>query len=438
MTGATRHRTLPTRPRLTGWLVAAALATASCASTDTVIGDSPGGASADGATSSPSSGSPALDPSDWSSVLAAASGQTVNWYMYGGDEVLNTFVNGYVAEQLRGAGVTLNQVKLTDTADAINKVLGEVQAGKTTDGSVDMIWVNGENFATGVQADLWDCGWDRALPNAQYVDFDDPAVTTDFGTPVEGCEAVWQQANSALVYDSAALSAADVASASSLLTWAAANPGRLTYPAPPDFTGSMAVRTLLYDTIGGPKPLAGPFDEARYTAAADPLWARLQEIEPTLWRGGETYPQTQAAVEKLYADGEISAFFTYGPGLVGEQVEQGLFPESTREAVLSVGNIANVSFVGIPANAANAAGAYVLANVLQDPATQLALYEAEGIYPGIDVTKTTPDVQQAFSAVPVSPAVLPLEALTVNAQPELASDYLRRIEEDWVAKVQQQ
>ena len=380
---------------------------------------------------------PATEASDWSDVLAEAKGQTVNWYMYGGDDTLNTFVNGYLADKLKAQGVTLRQVKITDTADAVNKVLGEKQAGRTSGGAVDAIWVNGENFATGVQADLWRCGWDRLLPNAKYVDFEDPAVANDFGVPVKGCEAVWQQADSALVYDSSRVMASDVESVSSLFAWAKRNPGRFTYPALPDFTGSMAVRTILYDIIGGPKSLEGPFDEASYGPAATKLWDRLNAVAPSLWRGGSTYPQTQDDVEKLYANGEISAYFTYGPGAVGDLVEKGTYPSSTREAVLAGGNIANFSFIGIPRNAAHQAGALVLANTLADPQTQLELYRAEGIYPGIDLTRTPQAVQSEFAAVPVSPSVLPLQALIENAQPELTSQYVTKIEADWKREVLQ-
>lgn len=374
---------------------------------------------------------------DWDSVLAQANGQTVNWYMYGGDDTLNAFVTGYVADQLGKLGVTMNQVKITDTGDALNKVLGEVQAGRTSDGSVDAIWVNGENFATGVQANLWSCGWDKTLPNSRFVDFTDPAIANDFGIPVNGCEAVWQQADSALVYDSAKLDSTDVASITTLFDWARANPGQFTYPAPPDFTGSMAVRTILYDAIGGPASLAGPFDETNYGTAAAKLWSRLNDIAGSLWRGGETYPQSQTAVEKLYSDGEISAFFTYGPGAVGDQVDKGLFPASTREAVLAGGNIGNRSFVAIPANAAHHAAAMVLANVLQDPQSQLELLKSKGIYPGIDLAKTSLDVQAQFAAVPVHPSVLPLMTLTENTQPELSAGYLARIEQDWITNVLQ-
>jgi len=380
---------------------------------------------------------PALDPGNWSSVLAQAKGQTVAWYAYGGDDVLNSFISSYLTDALAKDGVILKQVKITDTVDAVNKVLGEKQAGRTTGGAVDAIWINGENFATGLQAKLWYCGWDKDLPNSRYVDFTNPAVANDFGVPVNGCEAAWQQADSALVYDSSKLSATDIASVSALLSWAKAHPGHFTYPALPDFTGSMAVRTILYDTIGGPSRLAGEFAAAKYAPAAGALWQRLNALKPALWRGGSTYPQSQDAVEKLYSDGEISAYFSYGPGAVGEKVRTSLYPKSTREAVPAPGNISNESFVSIPDNAAHRAGALVLANVLQDPQTQLALYRAEGIYPGIDIARTDPATQAQFAAVPVSPSVLPLAQLTAHAQPELASGYLTRLETDWKTNVLQ-
>lgn len=380
----------------------------------------------------------ATDPATggFESVLAEAKGQTVNWYMYGGDETINGFVNGYVATKLKALGVTLNQVKITDTVTAVDKVLAEKQAGKK-EGSVDAIWINGENFATGKQADAWYCGYDRRLPNAKFVDFDNPAVANDFGLPVDGCESVWQQANSALVYDSAKLTAADVKSVSSLFAWAKANPGQFTYPAPPDFTGSMAVRTFFYDTNGGPGGFSGAFDEAKYTPAAMKLWQRLNDLKPSLYKKGTTYPAGQPDVEKLYANGEIAAFLTYGPGAVGEQVTKGVYPKTTREAVFDIGNISNYNFVSIPANSPHKAGAQVLQNVLLDPDTQLEFYKLSGTFPALDLTTLSPEQQAAFAAVSTSPSVLPLKELSANAQPELTSKYVTSIEKDWKTNVLQ-
>jgi putative spermidine/putrescine transport system substrate-binding protein len=369
-------------------------------------------------------------------VLKEAKGQTVNWYMYGGDDTINGFVNGYVATKLKALGVTLNQVKISDTVTAVDKVLAEKQAGKK-DGSVDAIWINGENFATGKQADAWYCGYDQKLSNAKYVDFTKPAIANDFGLPVNGCESVWQQANSALVYDSSKMTADDVKSVSTLFAWAKAHPGQFTYPAPPDFTGSMAVRTFFYDTNGGPSGFSGSFDTDKYTPAATKLWDRLNALKPSLYKKGATFPAGQPDVEKLYGNGELAAFLTYAPGGVGDQVKKGVFPATTREAVLEGGNISNYNFLTIPANSPHKAAAQVLQNVLLDPETQLEFYTLSGTFPAVDLSKLSPELQAKFAAVSTSPSVLPLADLSKDAQPELTSKYVTTIEKDWKTNVLQ-
>jgi putative spermidine/putrescine transport system substrate-binding protein len=384
-------------------------------------------------------GGAAPDPADWASVLDTARGQTLNWYMYTGDEAINGVVKGYLAPRLlQEFGVTLNVVGVADTADAVNKVLAERQAGRAGSGTVDAIWINGENFATGKQADLWYCGYPGALPNARYVDLTAPVVATDFGVPTDGCEAAWQQANSALVYDSARLTPADVASLTALERWARADPGQFTYPAPPDFTGSMVVRTFLYDTAGDPAALAGSsYDAAAFAPLAERLWARLDALKPALWRAGATYPTSQDAVEQLYATGEIAAYFTYGPGTVAAKVANGAFPATTRTAVPSVGNIANTSYLAIPADAAHRSAALVLANLLQDPQTQLHFYADGGIYPVIDLDRLPAEVRAEFDAVALGPSVLPLHELTARALPELDVGYAKAVEDGWIAEVLQ-
>ena len=80
---------------------------------------------------------------DWTAITNAARGQTVYWNAWGGDERINAYiawVGDYVREEY---SITLHQVKLADTADAVSRVLAERAAGKTTGGSVDLIWING-------------------------------------------------------------------------------------------------------------------------------------------------------------------------------------------------------------------------------------------------------------------------------------------------------
>lgn len=376
---------------------------------------------------------------EFADVLARAKGQTVDWYMYGGDDRLNAYVNGYVKTELGKLGITLNQVKINDTAEAVNKVLGEKQAGKDEGGSVDLIWINGENFATLKQADAVHCGYVDSLPATENVDLEKPGIATDFGTETEGCEVPWQQATSSLVYDSTALTAADTASVESLFAWAKKNPGRFTYPAPPDFTGSMAVRTFFFDAAGGADQFLGEFDEEQYGEAAPELWDRLNDVEASLWRGGKTYPAGQEDVQKLFAGDEVDAYLTYGSSAIGGLVEKGELPKTTRSAVFDSGNIGNYSFTAIPYNAADKEAAMVLANLLLTPEAALenAGPRGAGFTSAIDLARLDPAERAKFEAFQESPYQVPAAELAEKTLPEVSAEYVDRLEKDWKANVLQ-
>lgn len=420
---------LTARPRrIVLALTAGALALTAC-----------GGSSTDDVAAGGASPSTEAAAVDFAEIEAKAKGQTVNWYMYGGDDALNSYVNGYVKDQLAAKGITLNQVKINDTAEAVNKVLGEKQAGKDEDGSVDLIWINGENFATLKQADALHCGYVESLPSTENIDLTVPGIATDFGTPTEGCEVPWQQATSALVYDSSALEEKDTSSVQALFDWAKANPGRFTYPAPPDFTGSMAVRTFFFDTAGGADQFLGEFDEQKYSAAAPELWDRLNELEPSLWRQGATYPATQPEVEKLFAGDEIDAYLTYASSAVGQLVEKGTLPETTRSAVFDDGNIGNYSFTAIPYNAAHKEAALVLANLLLSPEAALvnAGPEGAGFTSAIDLSALSDAQQAEFATLQDSPYQVPAAELSEKTLPEVSADYVNQLEKDWKSNVLQ-
>ena len=110
------------------------------------------------------------------------------------------------------------------------------------------MWVNGDNFATGRQADAWLCGWSADLPNMRFTDPADPLLDEDFGVPVQGCEAPWHKAQFTLVYDSARVPTTPPWPGS----WTGPRPTpAVRLPAPPDFTGSVFVRQVLYSVSGG-------------------------------------------------------------------------------------------------------------------------------------------------------------------------------------------
>ncbi|MFW5811925.1 MAG: ABC transporter substrate-binding protein, partial [Alkalispirochaetaceae bacterium] len=193
-------------------------------------------------------GSPEAEPFEdrfrqmsWEQIVAEAEGQTVYWNMWGGSDITNRFVEGYVAPLLEERySIELEMVPVTDATVFVNKVLGERQAGRDSGGSVDLMWINGENFRTMREADLLFGPYADALPNIEYVNLDDPSIANDFGYPVNGYESPYGTAQVVMVYDSARLSEPP-ASVGELLQWIRANPGRFAYPAPPDYIGSAFV-----------------------------------------------------------------------------------------------------------------------------------------------------------------------------------------------------
>ena len=405
--------------------LSAALALSACAG-------APAPGSGDGAGGS---GTPQAGSRPWSEVLAEAEGQTVDLWMFGGDDAGNAYVDDTLAPAAAELGVTLRRVPIADTGEAIRRMLAENAAGRT-DGSVDLVWVNGDNFATGRQADAWLCGWAEDLPNRQYVASDDPLVAEDFGVPVDGCESPWHKAQFTFVYDAARVDDPPT-SLAGLLDWAEANPGRFTYPAPPDFTGSVFLREALYSVAGGPDEVPDRFDQAAYDDLTPALFERLREVAPSLWREGSTYPRDEQQLLELFADGEVDYAMTYGPATLEGLVADGTLPDTTTVLTLDEGTVGNASFLGLPAAAGDQAGAMVVANLALSPEQQAAKADPEvwGQFTVLDVALLDAEDQQLFDALPESEVLPPYEQLSENAQPELGSDWVGPLDEGWRRQV---
>jgi len=379
---------------------------------------------------------PQAEPTDapqqsWGEITGAANGQDVALWMWGGDPAGNAYVDEELIPAVKEAGVNLRRVPVADTKDAINRVLTEVQAG-VDDGEVDLVWVNGDNFSTVQQAGGWSCDWVSTLPNAQFLDPEDPLVTSDFGVDVAGCEAPWHKAQFSFVYDAARVDNPP-SSMEGLLQWAQDHPGRFTYPAPPDFTGSVFIRQVLYATSGGVDNVPLAFDQGAYDDLAPALFDRLNQVAPDLWRDGETYPRDSAALDKLYADGQVDFTMTYGPATLTDLVADGTFPEATTVLTLDEGTVGNASFLAIPRTSGNSEGAKVVANIAMSPEQQAikANPEVWGQFTVLDPSRLSEEEQKAFADLPASPVVPPYEELSVNANPELSPAWVPALDEGW-------
>ena len=376
-----------------------------------------------------------VDAQSWSSVLAQARGQTVSLWMYSGDTQGNAYVDRVLTPAVAAQGVTLRRVPVANTSDALARVLAERQAGVSS-GSVDLVWVNGANFATGQQVGAWLCGWAGGLPDAALTDPADPLLRSDFGVPVDGCEAPWHEAQFTLVYDAAKVPAPP-ATLAGVLDWARAHPGRFTYPAPPDFTGSVFVRQVLTSVTGGGDAVPRAFDQAAYDRDAPALLDTLRALAPSLWRGGTTYPQTGEELDQLYADGQVDLTMTYGPATLTDLVAKGTYPATTKVLPLEEGTFGNASFLALPASSGARAGAMVVANTALSPEQQAAKADPAtwGQFPVLDPARLTPAQRAPFDAVPASPVVPTHAELSRHAQPELAPGWVTALDAGWRSQV---
>lgn len=372
---------------------------------------------------------------NWTAVVDDADGQTVQLWMYGGDDQGNAYVDDVLAPAVAEFGVTLERVPVTDTRDALNRVFTELQAGRA-DGTVDLIWVNGDNFRTGRDADAWLCGWTDLLPEMGNTDPDDPLLSSDFGTPVDGCEAPWHKAQFTLAYNADAIPDPPT-TLEGVLEWAEENPGRFTYPAPPDFTGSVFVREVLASVSGGADEVPAAYSDEAFDELTPALYDRLAALAPSLWRGGDTYPANEAELGQLFADRQIDLMMTYGPATLTDLVADGTYPPGTTVLPLEDGTVGNASFLGLPANSDAVAGAMVVANVALSVEQQVAKAHPDvwGQFTVLDIEGLDPEDRALFDELPQSPVVPGYDVLSRNAHGELSAEWVPALDEGWRTNV---
>lgn len=366
----------------------------------------------------------------WDEHVVRAKDTTVRFYMYGGMNNVNDWIDNVIAPAVKEQyGVTVERVPMSAPV-FMNKMLAEKSAGKST-GSIDLLWINGENFKNARKADLIEGPVTPLLPNyLAYVNPDEAA--TDFGYPVEGYEAPYGRAQFVFEYDSAR-TPNPPKSFAELQEWVKKNPGKFTYPSPPDFTGSAFIRQVFYAVTGGHEQYSNGFDQALFDANAPKLWAYLNDIAPYLWQEGRAYPKDPAFQATLFSRGEIDVMMAYHPTHAQNRVIDGTYPESVRTFVMEEGSIYNTHFTAIPKNAPNKSGALIVMNYLLSPEAQLSKFSPNiwGDFPVLDMNKLSPEVVAQFAAVDLGQATLKPAELSAVAVPEIPSEWLEALEQGW-------
>lgn len=376
--------------------------------------------------------------SDWEEVSAKAKGQTVNMYMWGGSDTINRYIDEWVAPRLKEeAGVKLRRIPMNDTKDIINQLLVEKEAAKLS-GSMDVIWINGENFKAAKENDLlWGSVNDR-LPNYnQYINKSAPDTLKDFGEEVNGLEAPWGKSQFVFVYDQDKVKNPPK-SMEELKKWVKDNPGKFTYPALPDFTGSAFARHVLYETTGGYEQYFEQISEQKdLDKKVEVVWDFLNEIEPYLWREGKTYPESLAKLNQLYANGEVWMTMGYDPLRASAEIQKGFFPVSSRTFVLDGGTLSNTHYLAIPFNSAHKAGAMAAINFMLSPDAQMTKLDPKywGDLMSIDVENLSDGDQKRIVKMDRGIGTLPAEVLDSHRLPEISADYVDFIEKGWIQHV---
>lgn len=375
-----------------------------------------------------------LSSAEWDEIVEAARGTTVTFYGWGGDENRNNWLNTTVADYVKEHYDIALEVVGMDINDILSKLSGEKQAGSET-GSIDMIWINGENFYSAKDNGLLYGPFTEQLPNMEaYIDLEDPETLNDFCMPIEGYEAPYAKAQMVFFNDSAVTPEAP-ASAEELLEFCKKYPGKVTYPALPDFTGSAFVRNIIYELCGWEQFQNMEADYDTVKAAIEPALDYLRELNPYLWNEGKTFPESSTTVDAMFADGELVMDMSYGPFSVATGIAEGTYTDTTRTFVFDNGTIGNTNYMAIAFNSPNKAGAMVVINAILSAELQLTQYEQLRELPVVSADKLSAEEQAAFDAVDLGEGVLSQAELLEHRLPEMPADLVPVIEEIWLNEV---
>ena len=375
-----------------------------------------------------------LTNASWEEILEAAKGTTVTFYGWGGDENRNNWLNTTVADYVReNYDVTLEVVGM-NIDDILTKLSGEKMAG-TKAGSIDMIWINGENFYSAKDNGLLYGPFTDKLPNMEnYIDLNDPETLNDFCMPIEGYEAPYAKAQMVMYADTAVVSELPT-SAEELLAFCQANPGKVTYPALPDFTGSAFVRNLIYEICGWEQFQTMEADYDTVKATIEPALEYLRSLNPYLWNEGKTFPDSSTTVDAMFADGELVMNMSYGPFSVATGIAEGTYSETTQTFVFDKGTIGNTNYMAIAANSPNKAGAMVVINAIISGEIQLTQYAQLRELPVVATEKLSAEEKAAFDAVDLGQGVLSQAELLDHRLPEMPASLVPIIEQIWLNEV---
>ncbi|MGL5055078.1 MAG: ABC transporter substrate-binding protein [Fusobacteriaceae bacterium] len=356
--------------------------------------------------------------------------KTVNFYMWGGSHHINNFIDEKVSKSvMEKEGITLKRVPVTDIKESINKLIIEKNAGRKN-GSIDLIWVNGENFKLLKDSKVITKNISSQLKNVALLK--DSAQVKDFGEPILGLEIPWGEAQFNFISRTNDIPFKD---SETLMQYIKSNPGRFTYPAVTDFTGSAFVRNMAIDILGYENVEKMTTKELEESLGK--VWSYFKEMKPYLWRQGETYPESEGRLDTLLSSGEVDVAMGYTINKVSLKVKTGEFPETAKSFLLDKGTLFNNHYLAIPDNSPNKKAALALIDYLISPEGQLLKQNPEnwGDLTVIDLDKLDNKVKAEFNKIMEDPKVPEMSELKNKRVGELSPEKTKIIDRGWIENI---
>lgn len=303
----------------------------------------------------------------WAESEAASSedvrGTTVYFYAWGGSGQVNQYLRWADRQLRQDYGIKLQHVKVSDIAEAVNRLQNDQKAGRDNGGEIDLLWINGENFHTLKRNDLILPELLGKISNRDQLLIDELPLMSDFGVPVEGYEVPWGVGQFNVIGCAGCIEEKTVTPAS-LLAFAQNNPGRLTYPKPPDFVGTTWLKSLLQALSDDDERLYEDAHSESINALLPQLWDYLDKLHPLLWQKGESFPESAAQQLQYFADGKLAIALSFNPNEVQALVRSGQLPAGVKQHYFSQGAITNSHYLAVPRNASHPEAAVVVIDFL--------------------------------------------------------------------------
>lgn len=347
------------------------------------------------------------------------------FYAWAGNEKINQYIKSQGDIFFKKTGIKIIHVKVSDYQQIIKTIQAEKKANNFKNGSADILWINGENFAVLKKENLLTGPIWNFLPNAKYLDENDKNYKYDFNIPTEGYEAPWGRAQFVFIWDKKKTPKAPD-SASELLDYAKKNTGKIAYVKPPQFHGTTFLKQILIELNQDNEILKKDCSKIDMKKTSAPLWTFLDQLHPYLWRKGKTFPLSVQGMHQMFQDNEILNSMSFNPQEADSLILKNEIPPTSYSASFKKGGIGNVHFLSIPFNTKNKEKALLWINHLLSIEAQLEKSDIKiwGDPTVLDLNKLPLEQRNKF----------PVRVLLGQLLPEPNACWVQYLNDEWIKR----